>query len=94
MAGMNKRKRGRAVEQLSEDRVSVKLHASPVLHSINYLLGSLEEKYLTPLREFQGLQSYPSRSKTPTPSITQPAQLGLEPRLRFGERSRGDIPRL
>lgn len=47
------------------DRVSVKPHASPVLHSINYLLGQLDEKYLTTLREFGGLQSYPSRSKDP-----------------------------
>ncbi|WP_406566996.1 transketolase-like TK C-terminal-containing protein [Gordonia metallireducens] len=47
------------------DRVSVKPHASPVLHSINYLLGELDEKYLTTLREFGGLQSYPSRAKDP-----------------------------
>nr|AIU93822.1 hypothetical protein LRS1606.388 [Rhodococcus sp. NS1] len=47
------------------DRVSVKPHASPVLHAINYLLGELDEKYLTTLREFGGLQSYPSRSKDP-----------------------------
>lgn len=47
------------------DRVSVKPHASPVLHSINYLLGELEESYLTTLRDFGGLQSYPSRSKDP-----------------------------
>ncbi|MFJ6095740.1 pyruvate dehydrogenase [Williamsia muralis] len=53
-------------EQLKPgDRVSVKPHASPVLHSINYLLGELEEKYLTTLRSFGGLQSYPSRSKDP-----------------------------
>lgn len=49
----------------AEDRVSVKPHASPVLHSINYLLGGLDEKYLTTLREFGGLQSYPSRAKDP-----------------------------
>ena len=48
-----------------EDRVSVKPHASPVLHAINYLLGELDESYLTTLREFGGLQSYPSRSKDP-----------------------------
>ncbi len=47
------------------DRVSVKPHASPVLHAVNYLLGNLDEKYLTTLREFGGLQSYPSRSKDP-----------------------------
>ncbi|MFF4599151.1 transketolase C-terminal domain-containing protein [Amycolatopsis sp. NPDC001319] len=49
----------------AEDRVSVKPHASPVLHAINYLLDGLDEKYLTSLREFGGLQSYPSRSKDP-----------------------------
>lgn len=48
-----------------EDRVSVKPHASPVLHAINYLLGDLDERYLTTLRAFAGLQSYPSRSKDP-----------------------------
>ena len=48
-----------------DDRVSVKPHASPVLHAINYLLGGLDESYLTSLRAFGGLQSYPSRSKDP-----------------------------
>src|SRR5258706_11732240 len=45
------------------DRVSVKPHASPVLHAIEYLLGLLEADKLTTLREFGGLQSYPSRLK-------------------------------
>ncbi|MGW8813436.1 transketolase-like TK C-terminal-containing protein [Gordonia terrae] len=49
----------------SGDRISVKPHASPVLHSLNYLLGELDERYLTTLREYGGLQSYPSRSKDP-----------------------------
>lgn len=49
----------------AEDRVSVKPHASPVLHAINYLLGELDEEYLGTLREFGGLQSYPSRTKDP-----------------------------
>jgi pyruvate dehydrogenase E1 component len=47
------------------DRVAVKPHASPVLHAINYLLGDLDRKYLTTLREKGGLQSYPSRIKDP-----------------------------
>ena len=47
------------------DRVSVKPHASPVLHAINYLLGDLDGRYLTTLREKGGLQSYPSRLKDP-----------------------------
>ncbi len=48
-----------------EDRVSVKPHASPVLHAINYLLGDLDAAYLTTLRAKGGLQSYPSRLKDP-----------------------------
>jgi len=52
-------------ELTSEDRVSVKPHASPVLHSINYLLGELDESYMSRLREKGGLQSYPSRTKDP-----------------------------
>lgn len=47
------------------DRISVKPHASPVLHAINYLLGDLDRSYLTTLREKGGLQSYPSRLKDP-----------------------------
>lgn len=49
----------------SLDRVSVKPHASPVLHAVNYLLGDLDERYLTTLRAKGGLQSYPSRLKDP-----------------------------
>jgi pyruvate dehydrogenase E1 component len=49
----------------AEDRVSVKPHASPVLHAINYLLGELDEAYLPTLRAKGGLQSYPSRLKDP-----------------------------
>jgi pyruvate dehydrogenase E1 component len=49
----------------AEDRVAVKPHASPVLHAINYLMGSLPEEYLTLLRSAGGLQSYPSRTKDP-----------------------------
>lgn len=60
-----------------EDRVSVKPHASPVLHGINYLLGSLDEKYLTTLREFGGLQSYPSRSKDPDPVDYSTGSVGI-----------------
>ncbi|MEU2005860.1 transketolase-like TK C-terminal-containing protein [Rhodococcus sp. NPDC019627] len=59
------------------DRVSVKPHASPVLHGINYLLGGLDEKYLTTLREFGGLQSYPSRSKDPDPVDYSTGSVGI-----------------
>ena len=47
------------------DRVSVKPHASPALHAINFLLGDLDESYLPTLRAKGGLQSYPSRLKDP-----------------------------
>jgi len=47
------------------DRVSVKPHASPVLHAINYLLEDLDPEYLPTLRAKGGLQSYPSRLKDP-----------------------------
>jgi pyruvate dehydrogenase E1 component len=59
------------------DRVAVKPHASPVLHAINYLLGTLDEKYLTTLREFGGLQSYPSRSKDPDPVDYSTGSVGI-----------------
>ncbi len=49
----------------SRDRVSVKPHASPVLHAVNYLLGDLDASYLSTLRAKGGLQSYPSRLKDP-----------------------------
>lgn len=47
------------------DRVSVKPHASPVLHAINFLLGDLDAEFLSTLRAKGGLQSYPSRLKDP-----------------------------
>lgn len=48
-----------------EDRVSVKPHAPPMLHAINYKLGGLDRSYLTRLRSFGGLRAYPSRTKEP-----------------------------
>ncbi|EOM76877.1 pyruvate dehydrogenase [Rhodococcus rhodnii] len=65
-------------EQLQPgDRVSVKPHASPVLHAINYLIGELDEKYLPTLREFGGLQSYPSRIKDPDPVDYSTGSVGI-----------------
>lgn len=65
-------------EQLQPgDRVSVKPHASPVLHGINYLLGQLDKKYLPTLREFGGLQSYPSRAKDPDPVDYSTGSVGI-----------------
>jgi pyruvate dehydrogenase E1 component len=64
-------------ELRAEDRVSVKPHASPVLHAINYLLGRLERPYLETLRAFGGLQSYPSRTKDPYPVDYSTGSVGI-----------------
>ena len=59
------------------DRVSVKPHASPVLHAINYLLGELDGAFLERLRDFGGLQSYPSRTKDPDPVDYSTGSVGI-----------------
>ena len=61
----------------ARDQVSVKPHASPVLHAINYLLGKLEQPYLETLRGFGGLQSYPSRLKDPDPVDYSTGSVGI-----------------
>ena len=48
-----------------EDKISVKPHASPIFHAIQYLIGNLDSNYLTELRAYRGLQAYPSRTKDP-----------------------------
>ncbi|WP_434445858.1 transketolase-like TK C-terminal-containing protein [Lentzea sp. E54] len=60
-----------------QDRVSVKPHASPVLHAIEFLLGQLDEEHLTTLRSFGGLQSYPSRTKDPVPADYSTGSVGI-----------------
>jgi pyruvate dehydrogenase E1 component len=59
------------------DRVSVKPHASPVLHAVNYLLGRLDRSQLGRLRDFGGLQAYPSRTKDPDPIDFSTGSVGL-----------------
>ncbi|MFP5335667.1 MAG: transketolase-like TK C-terminal-containing protein [Actinomycetes bacterium] len=61
------------------DRVSVKPHASPVFHAIQYLLGRLDRRYLTMLRARGGLQSYPSRTKDPDEVDFSTGSVGLGP---------------
>ena len=46
-----------------EDRVAVKPHASPVYHSIQYLMGRQTRDKLEGFRALGGAQSYPSRTK-------------------------------
>ncbi len=66
------------LEQLQPgDRVAVKPHASPVLHAIEFLLGTLDEKWMTTLRQFGGLQSYPSRRKDPVPADFSTGSVGI-----------------
>jgi len=59
------------------DRVSIKPHASPIFHAAQYLLGRLDRRYLTTLREYGGLQAYPSRTKDPDPVDFSTGSVGL-----------------
>jgi len=59
------------------DLISVKPHASPVFHAIQYLLGNLDVRQLKQLREFQGLQAYPSRTKDPDNVDISTGSVGL-----------------
>ena len=47
------------------DVVAVKAHAAPAFYAIQYLRGRLRAADLEGLREFDGLQAYPSRRKNP-----------------------------
>ncbi|MEM8922701.1 MAG: transketolase C-terminal domain-containing protein [Actinomycetota bacterium] len=60
-----------------EDKVAVKPHASPVYHAIKYLTGELDRSYLTTLRQFGGLQAYPSRTKDPDVADFSTGSVGL-----------------
>ncbi|MER7002811.1 pyruvate dehydrogenase [Dactylosporangium sp. NPDC000555] len=64
-------------ELQAEDRVSVKPHASPALHAIEFLLGQIDSSHLTSLRAFGGLQSYPSRLKDPYPADYSTGSVGI-----------------
>jgi pyruvate dehydrogenase E1 component len=59
------------------DHVAVKPHAAPVLHAIQYLLGRLPQHLLTTLRDFGGLQPYPSRTKDPDGVTISTGSVGL-----------------
>ena len=60
-----------------DDKVAVKPHASPVFHSIKYLMGELDRSYLFRLRARGGLQSYPSRTKDPDVADFSTGSVGL-----------------
>ena len=60
-----------------QDHVAVKPHASPVYHAIQYLLGNLPQAQLKTLRDFGGLQAYPSRTKDPDGVTISTGSVGL-----------------
>ncbi len=47
----------------SYDKISIKPHASPVFHAIQYLMGRQKVENLINFRSLGGAQSYPSRTK-------------------------------
>jgi len=60
-----------------QDHVAFKPHASPVFHTIQYLLGRLPQEQLQQLREIGGLQAYPSRVKDPDRVTMTTGSVGL-----------------
>jgi pyruvate dehydrogenase E1 component len=61
------------------DRVLIKPHASPVFHAAMYLMGHHPKSRLTQLREFGGIQSYPSRTKDKVTVDFSGGSMGLGP---------------
>src|SRR5215469_954367 len=57
--------------------VAVKAHGSPVFYAIEYLRGRLTVDDLKSLREFGGLQAYPSRRKNPAIVELATGSMGL-----------------
>ena len=49
----------------TDDLVAVKAHAAPAFYALQYLRGRLPMEALAGLRQFGGLQAYPSRRKNP-----------------------------
>ena len=61
----------------ASDRIAVKPHASPVMHAAMYLLGVLPRERLSMLRQYGGLQAYPSRTKDPDAVDFSTGSVGL-----------------
>jgi pyruvate dehydrogenase E1 component len=59
------------------DVVALKAHASPAFYAIQHLLGRLDAAALQGLREFGGLQAYPSRRKNPDIVDLSTGSMGL-----------------
>jgi pyruvate dehydrogenase E1 component len=87
-----------------QDRVAVKPHAAPVFHAVNALLGRTDPARLATLREFGGIQPYPSRMKDGPEVDFSTGSVGLgvaittfsalmQDYVRLHELPRADIPR-
>jgi len=59
------------------DVVATKAHAAPAFYAIQFLRGRLDGARLTTLREFGGLQAYPSRRKNPDVVDLSTGSMGL-----------------
>lgn len=62
----------------TEDRISVKPHASQALHAINHLLGALAESYPPPPPEYGGLQRYPILVEDPDVADHSTDSVGID----------------
>ena len=60
-----------------KSQVPAASNASPAFHAAQYLLGNLDKSYLPTLREYKGLQAYPSRTKDPDPVDFSTGSVGL-----------------
>lgn len=85
------------------DRVAVKPHAGPVFHAVNYLFGRQSRERLATLRQFGGIQPYPSRTKDGTEVDFSTGSVGLgvamttftalmQDYVRMHDIARADIP--
>ena len=48
-----------------QDRIAVKPHAAPYLYAMMYLMGRISRAQMDELREFGGLQPYPTQHANP-----------------------------
>ncbi len=60
-----------------QDKVALKPHAGPLLHSIHYLLGNQSLNKMERFRGLGGVQSYPSRTKDTIPVDFSTGSVGL-----------------
>ena len=61
----------------STDLVAVKAHGSPAFYACHYLRGNLDRAMLPQLRQYRGLQAYPSRRGNPELVDLSTGSMGL-----------------